>query len=95
MINTRSIDYFLLSLWLSSKLSQKVVDIINQKQFTFYTQLQNIIRLIDNDEWDRSRTIWALSINESTPNDQSQFCFFSTEREVNDDSNRIKPCFTF
>ena len=41
-----------------------------------------MIRLIDNDEWDRCRTIWTLSINESIPDGHGHFSFFSTEHGV-------------
>ena len=60
----------------------KFTEIINKNICQTYNDVEKIIKLIDNDDWDQCKTIWAWPVNKSTPNDIGQFCYFSTERSV-------------
>jgi hypothetical protein len=54
--NTCTIDYFLLSLWASSRLRTKIIDIINPSTFTQKQDFINIINSIEFIQWNKAKS---------------------------------------
>ena len=72
--NTCSIDYFLLSIWFSSLNSSNVSNVIQSKENDkTFKNLSNIVKLIENDNWNRTKTVWFLTISKMSPNDKLDF----------------------
>lgn len=61
LTNTCTIDYFLLALWTTWKLS-KNWDLSTQPFAQINSNIQNIINSIENLEWDRAKSIWIRDI---------------------------------
>jgi hypothetical protein len=82
ILNTCTIDYFLLATWASHLLSSKVRDIFNdRKNENLIEYLSKIVDLIENPLplWDRAKTIWILIINKLNHNKSLEFdCWDST-----------------
>jgi hypothetical protein len=60
IINTCTIDYLVFGIWVSFKLSKNI-----NKYFHNSHLKQNILRVIDhieNNDWDRAKTIWLIEI---------------------------------
>ena len=53
-----SIDFFLLCFWCINKLSEKIATIITTDKTL--SHIKKIIELIENDDWNRVRTIWLV-----------------------------------
>ena len=87
IVNTCSIDYFLFSFWCISNISKEAHIIIkttrdNPMSYNHAANiniLSKIINLINDNEWDRVRTLWILCVNSMKPNDQ--FSTFGSEYE--------------
>jgi hypothetical protein len=66
--NTCTIDYLLLALWTSSKLSNKIICFLNE---TFYHEkagfILNIIENIDSKNWNKAKSIWIQKIIKKEP----------------------------
>jgi hypothetical protein len=57
--NTCTIDYFLLGMWCISKLSSCTsLKKYNENSHITIKYLRKIVDLIDEDDWDRARTLW-------------------------------------
>ena len=69
IINTCTVDYFLLALWLTSKLSKKIAKYfriqfeVNTKEYL----LSAIIKCIDMKDWNLAKSIWILKFLEYSP----------------------------
>ena len=72
IINTCTIDYFLFALWYSSKISEKVSNGL-KRQGDLFKKINQIVRLIDEDLWDRAKTIWLLLFLKLNPNETNTF----------------------
>lgn len=83
LVNTCTIDYHLMSLWLSWKYFSKGMTkaIEENRENPHISGLIKIISLIDNFEWDRARTIWALHVNKIVIDEYCRFNAFGTEFE--------------
>ena len=79
--NTCSIDYFLLSLWCSVKFSESLYSLIEfyEKSIDFFISLKKIINLIDEEFWDRAKTIWILLICKLKRSEDLSFDLYSSE----------------
>ncbi len=51
-------DYFLLSLWASSRLRTKIIDIINSSTFMQKQDFINIINSIEFIQWNKAKSTW-------------------------------------
>ena len=63
--NTCTIDYFLYSIWLSTKLSKKCKERI--QTLAVSKSLLEIIDCIENKEWDKAKTKWLIDICNKEP----------------------------
>jgi hypothetical protein len=83
LVNSCTIDYHLMSLWLSWKYFSKGMTkaIEENRENPQISSLIKIISLIDNFEWDRARTIWTLDINKMVLDEYCRFNAFGTEFE--------------
>jgi hypothetical protein len=57
-INTCTIDYYLLAMWLSSKLSNKILFDLKTKAST--ETILEIINAIERNNWNRAKTLWLF-----------------------------------
>jgi hypothetical protein len=73
--NTCTIDYFLFSFWCSYKFSVKCREIINHES----SYIKKIVNLIQDDEWNRAKTIWILTNNIIRSSSDWTFSTFGTE----------------
>ena len=53
-------DYFLFSIWLSSKLSKKCIDKVKSLEHIKF--LLELFDCIDKKNWDKAKTIWLVDI---------------------------------
>ena len=63
--NTCTIDYFLFSIWLSTKMSNNCfekIESLSQPQ-----KFLEIIDCIDKMDWDKAKTIWVVDISNKKP----------------------------
>jgi hypothetical protein len=56
--DTCTFDYFLLSLWASSRLRTKIIDIINSSIFMQKQDFINIINSIEFFQWNKAKSTW-------------------------------------
>lgn len=81
--NTCTIDYLLLAIWFSSKLSTFILNSletllnINEDNMNGFVYLQSVINYIDEMKWDHARTLWVLEVNQIRT--RSVFSTFGTE----------------
>ena len=76
IINTCTIDYFLLAIWSSHFLSQKVREMFTSRESEdLIKNLNKIVYLIDNSStnWNRAKTIWTLIVNKLNHNNSLAF----------------------
>lgn len=79
IINTCSIDYFLLSIWCCSKLNSIIKLKIDSKQDDVYSNISKIIELIDKYHWNEAKTIWLLDVINLKPNRSLEFNTYGSE----------------
>jgi hypothetical protein len=82
IINTCTIDYFLLAVWSAHLLSSKVRDIfLTRESDSLIKYINKIFDLIDNPipNWNRAKTIWTLIVTKLEHNNSLAFgCWDST-----------------
>ena len=95
LLNTCAIDYFLLALWTSSKLSKNIL--INLKNSEIKEKIASIIGFIDSNNWNKAKSIWLLDVCKifvsQDENGNHSICTFGTEMELF--INFIKPIQSF
>ena len=82
IINTCSIDYFLLGFWAASKLSLKFIDLINNSTCSLKIQLLEVIELIEQNDWDRAKTQWLIDINQMNSSKNSLIDAFGCQYDL-------------
>ncbi len=71
LVNTCSFDYFIFSLWLSTKLSENVRAFLADTSQVVYLDkslINKVIENIDKNMWNEAKTLWILEIIQATPN---------------------------
>ena len=95
LLNACTIDYFLLALWTSSKLSKNIL--INLKNSDIKEKIASIIGFIDSNNWNKAKSIWLLDVCKlcvsQDENGNHSICTFGTEMERF--INFIKPIQSF
>ena len=76
--NTCTLDYFLFSLWFSTKDSLKLNDLLSKSSHSILIKIKKIVKLIDIEEWDRAKTVWVLDFMKLKPNELNTFCAFGS-----------------
>lgn len=66
LTNTCTIDYFLLSLWLSTKFSNKIIQLVNES-IELKDSLLGIINSIELNHWNNAKSICVLDICKIEP----------------------------
>ncbi len=74
IVNTCTIDYPLFGLWFSRKLTKSSFS-LNTKNILL-KHLVKIIRHIDNNEWDRAKSIWILKFMCFSPDESNRFSLY-------------------
>ena len=72
--NTCTIDYPLFGLWYSRKLTENVYSLNVKNELN--NQIDKLIRLIDNEEWDRAKTIWILKYMRLSTHEINEFTVY-------------------
>ncbi len=62
MLNTCTIDYFLLAIWLSCNISDKVKTSLLVSRLPFTCPLITITRLVDKLSWNEAKKLWLLNV---------------------------------
>ena len=62
LINTCTIDNFLLGFWVCSKLNSNLVSNINASDIPFKCHINSIIEQIDKTNWNEAKSFWILKI---------------------------------
>jgi hypothetical protein len=78
--NTCSFDYILFGLWFSTKLSERVKNVLadNSSLRDFDRQaLNTVIDFIEQNKWNEAKSIWILEILKMTPNAPHSFSTYN------------------
>ena len=62
LIDTCTIDYFLLAFWTSTRMNRKLFDSIGSLIFTKKQSIIDIINCIDKNAWNKAKSIWIIQI---------------------------------
>ena len=76
-MNTCTIDYYLLALWWSSLQSKLIISYLEKNS---HQNILKIIREINENNWNRAKTIWIFDVCKRI-SDMSQICCFGSEYE--------------
>jgi hypothetical protein len=64
IINTCTIDYFLLGIWFASKLKSDIINQLNQMstEYDIIKSILEVISSIELNDWNRAKSIWILDV---------------------------------
>ena len=81
LVHTCTIDYFLLAIWCIFKIKPSFPDIIKEnilyKNLFYY--LNKVLDYIENDQWDKAKSLWILDVIKLKPNDNFTFSTYKDE----------------
>ena len=81
--NTCSVDYFLLFVWCASRLSVNTMQVINNnRHHRIARYILKLIALIDQEEWNRAKTVWLLAIANLQETEDFTFSAFGDQHNI-------------
>ena len=84
LINTCTIDYFLLGFWYASKIKSSFINELEQSNLELNLKLINIINLIDNNDWSEAKSIWIKDVVKLNINNDGFFSTFGDQTDFSD-----------
>ena len=82
IVNTCSIDYFLLTFWVSKILDQNIINILEEhrnSQNQLITIINEIIYLIGSRQWNRAKSLWIIDVCRLRPDAKNEFDCYGNE----------------